>query len=159
MRRIIRCKGHSALNVSTDEQVPWADVWISWVTERRGKREYYAPALMSAYDLRGERELQRDLVKEYPKDRTFKAELRIYEHILEAFKDGERFFVNVHRNNKTQPEIYTSVDGIDRAEAEKMLTFFLKKKGIDEPVFKWVGTDIVVGQISFGHVAEARGNG
>jgi hypothetical protein len=153
-RRIIRCKGHSILNDNATDKVPWADVWVSWVTEQRGKREYYGPTLIGAYDLRGELRLERELAAEHPKDRSFAAQARRYARVLEAFRNGKRFEIEHHRKNKGYPTLYTSEEFIDRGEAERMLAYFLKRKGIDDPVFRWEGTDIIVGQVSFGAVAE-----
>lgn len=153
MKRIIRCKGHSLLNTEhVNEKVAWADVWISWVDGQRGKRHYFGPTLISIYDLRGELHIERELAREYPKDRSFAKSVREYEDVLRRLQGGERVIVG--KGNKELPEIYTSEEGIDRAEAELMLTTFLKTKGVDEPVFRWVETEIVVQGITLGHVAE-----
>lgn len=153
MKRIVRCLGSSVINADAESQTPWADVWISWVNGQRGKREYFGPTLIGAYDLKGELVLSQELAAEYPKDRECARDVRNYERILDSFAKGKQFAIE-QMKDKGCPTLYTAAEVIDRAEAEHMLAYFIKAKGVDEPVFKWVEPKILCGQVSFGHLAE-----
>lgn len=152
--RIVRCLGNSVINADVEAQTAWADVWISWVTGRRGKREYLGPTLIGKYDLKGELMMMRELLAKYPNCREYAREVKLYERILGGFEQGKTVYVE--RRKDGCPNLYTAARFIDRAEAERMIAALVKTKGIDRPVFRWVEPEIVVGEISVGHIAEGQ---
>jgi hypothetical protein len=73
---------------------------------------------------------------------TLKAALSTLEHAPYARDDSE------------YPNIYTRAMGIDRAEAERMLAWFLEEKyGVKHPKFLWKRPTLVVVPTGFGAYA------
>jgi hypothetical protein len=139
----VRCFGHGPLNLGPHYTVGWEDVWLRWVS-KPGKTIHRAgPCLMSRGDALGSLEeakwtlTQDDLMVKYGD--IYREDLEDCQAIVDRL-NTERFVLDDHHasNDPMMPNIYTQADDIDRAEAERMLAWWLERVcGVTRPKFQW----------------------
>lgn len=128
----VRLFCHGALSAGPQYQTHWEDVWLRW-KGKPGRKLYYAgPCLCTRADLESHLVIDRDLVRQYPGGWHDK-NVAVSETLL-AILDRQAFAVDDY----DCPNVYTNADFIDRAEAERMLVWFLKERhGVTNPKFVW----------------------
>ena len=96
-------------------------------------------------------QMYRELQEKHP-DLDYKWDIDYGEAILEELETNDYYC----EMDSGCPSVVTKAKGIDRAEAERMLTFLLKKRfGIINPKFLWKKQDLCVTPMGFGNYAEA----
>jgi hypothetical protein len=120
---------------------PWSDVRISFIPEPGGETIQFEPTLVSHARLERDLNFAREHQRKHPDDNseTIERLAKIAEH----FNNGAEFYVDNKSTDDKIPEIYTSHEFIDQAEAERMLTHFLGTRGIKDVGFLWIWPDIV----------------
>jgi hypothetical protein len=131
-KKTIHCKGHGPLQAGPHYEVGWEDVWLSW-RGKPGRRWYYAaPMIASRSDLEGELYITRKCALENP-GLDFSDEIGYSERML-----GQLDNAPYAADDTDCPNVYTNADVINRAEAERMLAWFLRERhGIKNPKFAW----------------------
>jgi hypothetical protein len=121
---------------------PWEDVWIRWKA-KPGRRLYYAaPTLICRAELLADLKRTRERHRKRPR----LADITHDEAMLAALE------VSPHAADGCDPpNVYTRANGINRAEAERMLAFWLERRhGIKNPKFGWRKTDFWITPTGFG---------
>jgi len=121
---------------------PWSDVRISFVEEPGGQTIEFEPTLVSRARLERDLDFERDYRRKHPRE-DGSATIERLATIVEHFNNGAEFYVDIKSTNDKIPEIYTSHEFIDQAEAERMLVHFLETQGIKNIGFQWIWPDIV----------------
>lgn len=155
MGKLVKCKGHGPLQNWgwPDLLVGWEDVWISWSCKPGRKTAYRGPTLIGMVDLKSEIYFHGELVKEYPEEPSYQEDLDSLLSAKEQLLAGKPFVVE--GGNKNCDSIYTAKDWINRAEAEKMLAYYLREtEGMKDVRFKWVRAKRLVMPMSVGHPKE-----
>ncbi len=121
---------------------PWEDVWLQW-KGKPGRRSYYsAPTLICRAELVAKLERHRSRRK-YADAR--KADIAHDEAMLLAL-DRSPYVVD----DWDPPNVYTRALGMDRAEAEGMLTFLLERRyRVRNPKFQWKKADFCITPTGF----------
>jgi hypothetical protein len=121
---------------------PWSDVSVTFIREPGGKTYRYEPTLISRKCLEQDLTLARKSGQSRPaKDNS--TTLDRLERITRIFDSGARFHIESRSPDELTPEIYTSNDFIDQAEAEKMLVHFLRTQGLTDPGFQWIWPEFI----------------
>lgn len=142
-KRII-CRSHSVLAAGPHYQTYWDDVWLRW-KGKPGRRTYYeAPMLASRAHLEGELSTDKAMQQKSPKH-DWAIDI-VYSEKMLAMLDAAPYV----REEGPCPNVYTNAEYIDRAEAERMLRWFLHEThGITNPKFIWKKSDLIVHNVSF----------
>lgn len=137
----IRCYGPVA--VGKQYESPWEDVWIYW-KGKPGKKKYcIALCLHSKTSLEKDHEINLELEKDHPGE--WKDEIQQTEKALETINKGEYYIDDLKDDLGGEiPNIYSPKEWLNREEAERMLSFILKLKGINNPKFIWRKPKIIV---------------
>ena len=153
--KLIVCSGHGPLQVNGKHKVPWEDVWIEWTGKPGRKKMRFGPTLVGYAELLDQIDFEKEMVAEYPDVEEYKRDLLDYEHAAKTLAVIYETCAIIDPKYRTTPNIYTSKRMIDRAEAEKMLGYYLRNyHGIERPRFKWKRARYVVDPMSFGVTAE-----
>ena len=132
--KIIRCRCYGLISAHASAKAPWEDVWLRWKS-KPGRRTYTKGTTLKTraellVDLRHGRELQ----TEDPDAESGLVYVAGLEKILTGL-DENQYMIGPEAD---PTYIYTRSPGIDRAEAERMLLFFLRNRyEIRFPQFKW----------------------
>jgi hypothetical protein len=137
----VRVQHHGPLGYP-GARVGWEDLWLRLHVARRPVR--LAPTLSSRSELRSQLALSKSCLKGCDSSlrATFEAEVAMYEASLTAV-DRDGVVVDQHpgrypyRREFRLSDIYTAVDWIDLAEAERMLDAYLATIGIRHATYKW----------------------
>jgi hypothetical protein len=128
--------------VDPTAQQLWGDVWIRFKA-RPGRRAYsFGPCLCSRKDL------ERDLAG-FDSDAgatlaDFSEDIAYVHSVLETLRNQPFWFnPDDDMSRRGTPNIYTATDWIDRAEAERMLTYFMSTLGHHNPRFHWKRPKII----------------
>jgi hypothetical protein len=121
---------------------PWSDLRISFIAGPRGKTIEIEPTLVSHARLERDLNCEREYQRKHPEEGRSETIARLAK-IAEHFNNGAEFYVDNKSTDDKIPEIYTSHEFIDQAEAERMLTHFLGTRGIKDVGFLWIWPDIV----------------
>lgn len=170
----IRCFCHGPIAAGPQYKSPWEDVWLRW-KGKPGRRVYHAaPCLSCSAEIQPEldshqrirdRDEKADPVKnlvtgldlpEVTKEERASwyleddARLRTAQKTLET----QPYYVDPPwpgKEAKHLEQVYTNAKGIDRAEAERMLAFYLAEVfGIKNPKFVWARPEMVIIPTGFG---------
>lgn len=141
MKRV-RCLGHGPIFAGSHYRSGWEDVWLRW-KGKPGRTIYRAaPCLISSGDLRGEIESCRWMLERHPGkyDRHYQQDIAANEAILARLTEAPYW-----ADDADCPNVYTRTDYIDRAEAERMIAWFLADRyGVKRPKLDWQRPEIVV---------------
>lgn len=173
-RKRVVCTGHGPIFFGPQYRSPWEDVWVRW---RRGKPSagpgHVGPCLQSANELRAEIRMHED-IRNRPDDADlrikglswssstfaerqgwYRTDDAVAEQVLGELEtqpyadDGDKW-----PSAKSKPSlanIYTKANGIDRAEAERMLAYYLEKHyGLRNVRFVWKRPAYCVTPMGFG---------
>lgn len=142
-KRVI-CRSHGAIAAGPQYHTHWEDVWLTW-KGKPGRRIYRAaPMIATRADLEAELWIDRDVQKKHP-EHDYSDDIRLAEELLSKL-DAAPFA----RDNWDCPNVYTNAEAIDRAEAERMLAWFLEDAhGVRNPKFAWKKPEVIVQGISF----------
>ena len=121
---------------------PWSDVRISFVAEPGGETIEFEPTLVSHARLERDLNFEREHQRKHP-EQTDSETIKRLAPIVEHFNNGAEFYIDSDSADDKVPEIYTSREFIDQAEAERMLVHFLGTQGIKDVGFQWIWPDIV----------------
>lgn len=121
---------------------PWSDVRISFVAEPGGQTIEFEPTLVSHARLERDLNFEREYQRQHPRE-DGSAIIERLATIVEQFNNGAECYVDSKSKDDRIPEIYTSHEFIDQAEAERMLVHFLGTRGIKDVGFQWIWPDIV----------------
>jgi|SRR5271170_5128329 len=152
-RKVVRVKSHGPLSYSKNVEIGWEDVWLRLHSGRRPLK--LAPCLVSREHLRSDIALADKIAKD-PEAQTREehakeaAELRA---LLEKL-DGAGYVVD-HDPKTTRrggepgrdfalANVYTKSSWIDRAEAERMIEYYLAALGMRDCKCKWKGSRFMV---------------
>src|SRR6185503_20270747 len=125
---------------------PWSDVRISFVAEQGGATIEFEPTLVSRARLERDLNFEREYQRKHPREDGSDTIDRLAS-VVEQFNNGAEFYVDSKSTDDKIPEIYTSREFIDQAEAEKMLAHFLETQRITEVAFQWIWPEIVCGPL------------
>ena len=126
---------------------PWADVSI-WYRARPGRRKYeFNPTLCSRGELRTD---LREAKSAFEADQSGEnaAELARLENFSQRL-EREGVVMDMFHPDPTWPNIYTSAETIDRAQAEVILAAFLLKLGFRRVKFRWIKPHLILHAASF----------
>lgn len=130
----IRCRCYGWIATTRSAKSPWEDVWLRW-KGKPGRRTYTAAiTLKCRAEVLVDQQYGRELQAEDPDSGFWPTNVAETERMLAALAK-ETYIVGPDAD---PTYIYTSANGIDRAEAERMLAFFFRQRhGIGSPQFKW----------------------
>ncbi len=139
----VRCFGHSPLNLGPHYTVSWDDVWLRWVSKPGKTIQRLGPCLCSLTDAMAEIDENTwvlthapDLVAKYGRE-YYQEELNSARDLVRRIKDEGLICVAKSTDDRL-PILYTSARVIDRAEAERMLAWWLSVAyGVKRPKFQW----------------------
>lgn len=142
MKKEILLDCHGPIAVSPKYESPWEDVWLTF--KRRPNRvERLGPCLVSRANLEWELQGHREYFAEHPKADWLHETLAQEEAILARLR--EQPYVLEPLSRPGIPNIYTRAASIDRAEAERMLAWYLAEAyDIREPKFRWKRPRVVI---------------
>lgn len=132
-RKRVRVTCHSPFAVYPEAEEPWTDVWLAW-KERPGRACRRAgPTLCGRSNLEWDMEATASCIEKHGPE-GFDEDRDYERRILAAIEaDGIATL-----DTENCPNIYTSRPYIDRAEAERMLAWWLARShGIHNPRFDW----------------------
>jgi hypothetical protein len=136
---------HGLIAVGREYKSPWEDVWLRW-KGRPGRVFKAAPCLVCRAELLADLEMARQGHAEHP-EFNYDVDIQNYEALLATLEHAP-----YARDDYEYPNIYTHAFGIDRAEAERMLAWFLEDKyGVKNPKFIWKRPKTVVVPTGFGN--------
>lgn len=132
--KLIHCRGHEPIFGDPLFKQPWTDVWIYWSCKPGRRTEHIGPTLVSLPSAKQDLEITEACASKYP-NLDYTADLARERTVIQALEAGAEMH---YEANSHIPQITTSKDYIDRAEAERMLRFYLKEEH-NLPVvrFKW----------------------
>lgn len=134
----ITCRGHCPIFVDPDYKQPWADVWIRFKA-RPGRAFEFGPTLMTKQDVEAHLKITEECQAEHP-EFDYGKDIADARRALAALEVSDVYVdPEIHHG----PEIYTSRDGIDRNEAERMLSAFVARYGYKNLKFVWKRPKIV----------------
>ncbi len=148
-KKRVLCKGHSIVNLTADDRAvtSWCDVWIVFHSSDR-KEHYYGPTLISKSSLEWDLKTWKfALSKEDVKpDHVvhLRESIEQENRRLELLRENEFLFED---EDEDVPTIYTRAECINRAEAERMIAAFMKRKGFFNIACDWKVPEFVVSQI------------
>jgi hypothetical protein len=133
--KLITVRCYDPIAVDKTYRQPWSDLWISF-TSKPGRRRYaFAPTLVSLPALKQDLQMALDV--------NDAAEAADCERIMQLLNEDDG--LDIERGaNEDQPTIYTSREYIDRAEAQRMISYFLGTLGYANCRFKWLRPKIVL---------------
>lgn len=138
----VRC--YAPIAVDSSFSVPWCDVWLRFHDRR--KTAYKAPTLRSRLNLLSDLEINQECAAEYPVHKSlYEDDIQKYNWIL-RFLESNPFYCDLF--NVDQPDIFTAKDLIDRAEAERMIDWYLRSLGFNGCVQKWKRPSCIVRPLS-----------
>ncbi len=146
-RKVIRCISHGPLSAGPHYLTPWEDVWLRWKPGKPSKPEMKAgPCLQCRAELVVDVEINRKCRQRWINQGDDPSEWD------SDIANGERMLAELDANGITSsatgdktPEIVTTANGINRREAERMLTWWLAREyGIKDPKFQWNKPEFVV---------------
>lgn len=183
MQKRIRCYCHGPIAFGSRYKSPWEDVWLKW-KGKPGRAVYRAaPTLMCRQEIVADMEMHEHIradrqghkmslgpsngfssEAQWTHSELSEAEWQEKQsryrdddeecHGLLAQLDRQQFVIN---GAGSLASVYTNANGIDRAEAERMLAYFLRDQyDIHNPKFVWDKPDRELGAImphSFGDYA------
>lgn len=127
---------------------PWLDVWIRFKA-RPGRRSYeYGPTLISRTELRADLRWSRKRAAEEPSGEAA-ADVAADERI-ETLLMTSPVYIHTGFPEPLYPNIYTSAEGIDRREAERMLQALMTELGFGRVKFVWRKVRFVIHPVSLG---------
>lgn len=141
MRKHVQVFCHDQLGLNTFDKVPWSDCWLRW-KNKPGRKVYRAsPCLVC--------------VAEVHQDLQMHAEIRASHNEPEWYLDDDADSRALLEMLQTEPfactgtgaglTIVTPARGFDRAEAERMLSWWMAREhGIRNIKFDWDKPKIVV---------------
>ena len=132
--KLIHCSGRDPVSVGREYRVPWCDVWIRWAG--RGREVVrLGPTLKTLNEVKADLIMDEECHVEHP-DLNFTDDIeRNRKMIAAAERDG---FAHDAPHPHGIPNIVTARGYIDRAEAERMLRWFLADAyGFRSVRFKW----------------------
>jgi hypothetical protein len=133
--KLVHCKGHEPIFIQPSFKQPWADVWINWAAKPGRKRMRCGPTLVSLPSAKQDLELTKRCADENP-SLDYAEDLEREEIIVTVLEAGAE--IHCDKSLSGIPQITTSKDYIDRAEAERMLRFYLEQEHKLSVVrFKW----------------------
>jgi hypothetical protein len=140
----VLCYSHGALAAGPHYQTHWEDVWLKW-SGKPGQRIYRAaPMIATRADLEAELWINRESQRKRP-EHDYGDEIRSDEALLAELDRGP-----YARNDWDCPSVYTNAAAIDRAEAERMLAWFMESAhGVRNPKFVWIKPEVYVQGVSF----------
>ena len=120
-RKIINVKCYGPIAAGPHYESPWEDVWLQW-KGKPGRRKYSAdPTLVGLHEALND--LKVAPAKDKPDQREVLKQLKRQPYVVEI-------------TNLTH--VYTRAEQFNRAEAERMLAYYLKERhGIANPKFRW----------------------
>ena len=111
---------------------PWSDVWLRWKGKPRRKVYYAAPCLCGRDNLDFDRMITEKCAKDNP-EFDYSEDIAREQAMADALERQPYAF-----DDHDMPNVYTRAAGIDRAEAERMLRFFLRERhGLKDVKFRW----------------------
>lgn len=116
---------------------PWSDVSIAFDGPVQAGRRELEPTLISRPDLERHLEMHR-------RSGHDPESVRLYEAAKRALDGGARFYLQPNTAHEFGPTIYTSGEYVDRAEAERMVSFLLATLGISDPQYEWIPPPYIV---------------
>lgn len=143
-RKRIYCSCHGAIAAGPQYRTHWEDIWLKWQA-KPGRQWYYAaPMVGTRADLEAESWLSIEVQRKHP-EHDYREDITYNERMLAAL-DSAPFARDTHEC----PNVYTNAKYIDRAEAERMLTWFLlDAHGIANPKFVWKKATAFAHSVSF----------
>lgn len=117
-------------------QQPWSDVWIRYKT-RPGRVHRYGPTLISLPDQRRTVDFLKGFYRNHPEFEDDTEEVSNAEKVLARLEKGETVVEEGTAPGFNCPTIYTPANGIDRAEAERMIYLFLASVGVRRAKLVW----------------------
>jgi len=142
MTKLITIECWESMGRDRSVRQPWSDVRISFVAEPGGETVEFEPTLVSHARLERDLNFERVYRLEHPRE-DGSAIIERLATIVEHFNNGVEFYIDSDSADDKVPEIYTSHEFIDQAEAERMLVHFLGTQGIKDVGFQWIWPDIV----------------
>lgn len=145
MRKRIMVMCHGPLGVKSGSRdsyhVTWDDVWLRW-TGKPGRRVYRAaPCLMTVREVEADMYLNEEVRRTSNEPTWYRDQDADYTTALKMVQGEGYGCVRFG----AAPSIVTPALVIDRAEAERMLTWWLDHAhGIRNPKFSWVKTKYVI---------------
>lgn len=166
-KKRIRCICHGPIAAGPQYQSPWEDVWLRWKGKPGRKKYYAAPTLVCSAEIPVELESHEQIRnrEDVPPIAGLEFSPTTKEERASWYREDDERLRAAQEALKTQPyhidptwiqgrhleTIYTNAKGIDRAEAERMLTFYLREVfGVKNPKFQWDRPRIIVQPIGFG---------
>ena len=130
MPKLITVRSYDPIAIDRKCRQPWSDVWISF-TGKPGRKKYkFGPTLVAFPALIQDVELARYFSKA--------DQIADCEKILKSLAVNGDLYIETIHSGLAYPSIYTSRKYIDRAEAERMIGFFMRTLGFASCRFKWL---------------------
>lgn len=140
MPKKIELNCYGPIAVDKTAECLWEDVYMYW-TQKPGRKKKRVWAVLDAKvnikkDIDGYKRMNEDGVVDVSE------EIDEMEEILKEVEKGE-IFVRIEDDDYV--DIYTPKDFINREEAEKMMTEYLRKIGMNNELrFKWRRTNFII---------------
>lgn len=165
-RKRVVCIGHGPIFFGPHHKSPWEDVWLRWHKGKpsRGMARA-APTLECAAELRAELEMNEEIRRKpishdstaeerqawyREEDAVYAAQLKELE--TQPYSSDTDFAPKSWDNRPALGTVVTKANGIDRAEAERMLAYYLGRHyGLRNVKFVWKRPDFCVQPAGFGN--------
>jgi hypothetical protein len=153
-RKVVRCFGHGVIHAGPHYQTHWQDVWLRWKGKPGQKVYRAAPCIVTRADLEADLVTDEVWAANYPEGHSFKENCKKqveYTKRMLAILDTQPFA----RDDYDCPNVYTNAEFIDRAEAERMLAWYLlDAHGVKNPKFDWEKADFIIGAASWAGITK-----
>lgn len=147
-KKTIRCISHGIIATNTFERSPWEDVWIEWKGKPGRKLYRAAPCLVCAAEHMADLAMHDQIRSEHEEPTWY---LDHDEDIKQALRTAatEGYACMGTGGGLT---ITTLAKGITRKEAERMLTWYLRRThGIKHVRFSWQRPKHTAQPVGFGN--------
>lgn len=130
----VRVICHEPIAVHNDYKQGWCDVWLRFKLRRKTIRK--GPTLIGRADLRRSIERNTHFAEQYQGEeaKMFTDEARLLTEIDLALNSVGMLAVGL---SEGCPDVYTSADMIDNAEARRMIAFLLSLYGVEKHKQRW----------------------